>query len=1200
MAYVALGKALYDYVAQAEDELNLTEDDYLYILESDDPEWWKAKLRRLAEDGTPIQDDSDEGTVGLVPANYVEEAEPLRLSRALYDYEAQTEDELSMVEDELLRVYESDGVWLLVKKQGQDPLSGGEGRLGYVPANYVDEAEAVDTGAAPVVEDEYAAEEEDDEDDDTGSGAAIPQIQLPQTANLGRGDEIKMWPVSALDSKKKKKKGTLGIGNASLFFASESDKTPVKKISVLHIVSHSLEKGKTLHLNLSPEAVLSESTLDFHTGSKDAANDIVKKIEESMANAQSASAAAPPSSASAPAPAVSSGSIPLPPPPPPAPPAPAAALPPPTRNASATLPLPVRKTVSFQSQQATAVAPEPEEAVEHAIAMYDFEAQGDDELTVTENEHLIILEKENDDWWKVRNDAGQEGVVPASYVEASDAAATGGTSSSSAAALAAEQEEEERRRQEEEEAAAVAEAERQREAAESAARRRREAEERRGREETERTRREALKAQPAPAPPKLTQRPSTTEVSRAAKNVSIPQGRSAPERPKDGGGRSKPSPNNTRMWTDRTGTFKVEAEFLGFNQGKIRLHKMNGVVIEVAVEKMSNGDIQFLEDITGKKLNPTDEEIAASTARRRERERERERQSSRSQPSSASGMTREERERERERRKEKEREQRRREQARTGPKRNVDWFEFFLAAGVDVDDCTRYASSFERDKIDETVLADLDAGTLRSIGLREGDIIRVTKFIDKKYRRDKTHSTSSSSRQSGRANANTAANLEDQIKADEELARKLQEQESSARRGDSVSPAPPQLFSGPDGTLKNNTRRGRPTPKSTGGSNVDAASLAAATESLARTATPPARAGTVSPAAPKRTGSSLANGFDDDAWTPRPPSTKPATPARPSAASPAPAPTPPPAPAAAAAAASPAPVVSPAPAADPNSALFEKLAAMKPPSASASPRPGASPSPGSMFLGQSQGYNPNAPRGPFAPVPANQGLLQPLVPTQGTGQFVPTKTGMMGMQMTGMQPQQTGWGMQAVQGVQGMQGMQPQMTGFQNGMGGAGQMGGMGMQPQATGFGNGGGYMNGSSPFAGGQINTQQTGFPGMQPQQTGFNNFGQTPQQVMAQQTGFGLGSQQQVQQQQAAQDEKDKFNASNIFQQMKTGAFAKDPNAAPQASGKYDALRPQPTGFQPGGVMPQFTGMGFGQQPQQPQQPYPHNGYGGGFGGY
>lgn len=143
MAYVALCKALYDYTAQSPDELSLTEDDTLYILESDDPEWWKAKLRRLNEDGTPVQDESTEeadGLVGLVPANYVEEAEPLRLSRALYDYEAQNEDELTIEEDELIRVYETDGLWLLVKRQGKDDIGeGGEGRLGYVPANYVDE-----------------------------------------------------------------------------------------------------------------------------------------------------------------------------------------------------------------------------------------------------------------------------------------------------------------------------------------------------------------------------------------------------------------------------------------------------------------------------------------------------------------------------------------------------------------------------------------------------------------------------------------------------------------------------------------------------------------------------------------------------------------------------------------------------------------------------------------------------------------------------------------------------------------------------------------------------------------------------------------------------------------------------------------------------------------------------------------------------
>lgn len=37
-------------------------------------------------------------------------------------------------------------------------------------------------------------------------------------------DDIKTWSVSEVDKKGKKKKGTLGIGNGAVFFASETDK----------------------------------------------------------------------------------------------------------------------------------------------------------------------------------------------------------------------------------------------------------------------------------------------------------------------------------------------------------------------------------------------------------------------------------------------------------------------------------------------------------------------------------------------------------------------------------------------------------------------------------------------------------------------------------------------------------------------------------------------------------------------------------------------------------------------------------------------------------------------------------------------------------------------------------------------------------------------------------------------------------------
>jgi hypothetical protein len=135
MAYVSLCKALYDYTATAEDELSFTEDALLYVVEADDPEWWKAKLK-TGEDEDDDDEDDDTAPIGLIPANYVEEAEPVRASRALYDYNKQNDDELELQEDEMLSIYAVKGDWLLAKKQDNGVPTG---KLGFVPANYVDE-----------------------------------------------------------------------------------------------------------------------------------------------------------------------------------------------------------------------------------------------------------------------------------------------------------------------------------------------------------------------------------------------------------------------------------------------------------------------------------------------------------------------------------------------------------------------------------------------------------------------------------------------------------------------------------------------------------------------------------------------------------------------------------------------------------------------------------------------------------------------------------------------------------------------------------------------------------------------------------------------------------------------------------------------------------------------------------------------------
>ncbi|KAJ4290162.1 cytoskeletal protein binding protein [Collariella sp. IMI 366227] len=123
MAFVGVYRAVYDYAPQAEGELQINEGDLLYVLEkSADDDWWKAKKKATGED--------EEEPVGLIPNNYIEEAQPQGKARAVYEYTRQTDEELSFPDDAQLDVYDtSDPDWILV---------GHDGEYGFVPANYIE------------------------------------------------------------------------------------------------------------------------------------------------------------------------------------------------------------------------------------------------------------------------------------------------------------------------------------------------------------------------------------------------------------------------------------------------------------------------------------------------------------------------------------------------------------------------------------------------------------------------------------------------------------------------------------------------------------------------------------------------------------------------------------------------------------------------------------------------------------------------------------------------------------------------------------------------------------------------------------------------------------------------------------------------------------------------------------------------------
>ena len=272
--------------------------------------------------------------------------------------------------------------------------------------------------------------------------------------------------------------------------------------------------------------------------------------------------------------------------------------------------------------------------------------------------------------------------------------------------------------------------------------------------------------------------------------------------------------------------------------GKIHLHKLNGVKIAVPVVKMAIEDLEYVERVTGVSL---DEDKPLSDIRRRS---QLSKDKSKGAPSAPSG-------------------------AGTGaslvqqPKEpEYDWFDFFLKCGVSPYQCERYSSNFIRDSMDEVVLPDITPTVLNTLGLKQGDILRVMKFLDNKFGRTGAKSKL----------RNVSFGGEEVIKSDED------------DDGGLTSPGGG-LFSGPGGSLKNNTRKGRPAPAVQTNNTVDPEAFQQ--RSASNGLKPDTRtASTASSTSAPGTTNKASGGFDDDAWDVKPSKQQPTPTSPPSASSP--------------------------------------------------------------------------------------------------------------------------------------------------------------------------------------------------------------------------------------------------------------------------------------------------------------------------
>ncbi|MCJ1314103.1 cytoskeletal protein binding protein [Agyrium rufum] len=809
MVFVAICRALYSYTPQDDAELAVREGNLLYITEkSAEDDWWKATKKASG--------DESEDPVGLVPKTYLEEAPPTHYAKALYDYTRQTEEELSFSEDADLHVYDtSDPEWTLV---GRDK------EYGFAPANYIEiTGEATTGGRSSSHEDshqvtslrspieppggpasalagvmrqgttsslesrtrsdsglgsrrhqetvQYTPEASDDESQENPPPflpqrhndapplqpmrptintaqpepprmmESPPHVRSPQGVRNQTGPTspggFHLYNINEMASalgKKKKLPTTLGINLATgtVMIAPEKSRDgPSQEWTAEKLINYSIE-GKHVFLDL----VKPSKSIHFHAGAKDTAVEIVSALGE-IAGASRAEG--------------------------------------------------LREVIAAGTGAGA--------GQRKGQMLYEFMAQGEDEVTVAVGDDVIILDDtKSEEWWMIRRvKNGKEGVVPSSYVEITGVQTS---ATPSFAGLNAGRSTKEQNRLEEEQLTKAA---------------------------IKESKKDSRQASGSEA--RLPQRASS--LSTAADDLATSSQR--PKHDSRGDSRSassaKPKPDATkiRTWTDRSGSFKVEAQFIGLKDGKIHLHKMNGVKIAVPVVKMAVEDLEYVEQVTGQSL---DEDKPLSDIRRKNKKLPAINDSSappgaKSPPPGASVT---------------------RASTNTQPKPSeYDWFDFFLKCGVNPYQCERYAYNFNKDSMDDTILPDISPSVLRTLGLKEGDILRVMKHLDTKFERNQSKLRNVSYGEDGEG---------------------TEENEAGGPNGS--------LFSGPGGALKNNTRKGRPAPAVQTNSAVDPAAFQQKTSgdgdiASQKVSTPLSAAPTPLPKDDR-----LVGGFDDDAWDVKP------------------------------------------------------------------------------------------------------------------------------------------------------------------------------------------------------------------------------------------------------------------------------------------------------------------------------------------
>ncbi|CCH60210.1 hypothetical protein TBLA_0C04100 [Henningerozyma blattae CBS 6284] len=754
--FLGIYKAVYAYEPQTPEELAIEEDDLLYLLEkSDVDDWWTVKKRVL---GT----DADEPT-GLVPSNYVEEAPIISQVKAIYNYdEAQNPDEeLLFNENEIFDVFDDrDQDWLLVKSRSAN-------QVGFVPGNYVEPISGGAVPAAPTAAPILPAAVPPPQDKNERSS-------FPSSEQRNGRDTTQKDIPPAKPTRPNQQQSQLENDNAPI-------PTPIYGRDIADN-----EGPPPPTKPARPTSTMEPNYPDRSNSPRDSARDNTRDKARSRTSYHENSQ--PPKQPNRPRDTDSSR---------------------PRQNTSSKRDGPlfdsdyhtwnvaevdghkktkaklsvgsnkifftpqrgneqewtIDKLISYDNEKkhmflefvdpyksleihtgTTAVCDEiksilgeykgasrdrglrevqqASQTKRKAQISYDFLAESHDELTVHAGDAVYVIDdQKSSEWWMVELiSTGKKGVVPADFVEPfrEKSGHTGGKLFKSLKKI--------------------------------------------GRSKSFSSKSKD-KSPPANegSGSKSGSSYNTANMSGswkddAQQNAVGSSSESRKRRSSMSHKKDFPDPKKSRIWADKTGTFKVEAQFIGCKDGKIHLHKANGVKIAVPAGKLSTEDIVYVERLTGFSLNKYKDQPRSNQEssrddgpERRMREREQEEKEYdrklRNRELSELRRAREALDQERERLENQppakplrpqqdDRHNADRSYPSNNRKSNYDWFEFFLNCGVDVSNCQRYTTNFDKEKITEDMMEDINNSMLRTLGLREGDIVRVMKFLDNKFNRN--------------------------------------------------------------------------------------------------------------------------------------------------------------------------------------------------------------------------------------------------------------------------------------------------------------------------------------------------------------------------------------------------------------------------------------------------------------------------------